>query len=444
MDLILAFSLQDQVEKYGAYVGLAAFLGLAVLSLLYFAQARELKRLRDWAGRAPERALELEARVVAQAEEALREAEPAPSGTVGPAVPVAEPAAAAVSGNGGPAAIPMGPRPAVAVAAAAAQAEAAQATVEAPAVPASTDGNAPADEPEAVAAGDEGAVATPGVADGDEGAVAVPGETAPPGEPAGEDRETATPDEPVADDEDRVPEPVDSPAAEEPEEEPARSGNGVPAAPPTQIPRATPRPQPHPVPAAPLRASTPSRAAPPPPRRTAARPAREGGSRAGLYTLVGVLVLAAAIAVPVYFMVLNGDDEPEPQPNPIAEPGGAPATAGAGAQASEARAEKVVVVLNGTPIDGLASRERDTLIAAGYSDEQGMIRIDNNQDQSCQDSIVYFGAEERRQARDVSRLLDITRTEQIDEETQALADSSDETGTLPADVVALLCADKSP
>ena len=76
MVLILAFSLQDQVEKFGAYVGLAAFLGLAVLSLLYFAQARELKRLRDWAGRAPERAIEVEARVVAQAEEALREAEP--------------------------------------------------------------------------------------------------------------------------------------------------------------------------------------------------------------------------------------------------------------------------------------------------------------------------------------------------------------------------------
>ena len=136
MDLILAFSLQDQVEKYGAYVGLAAFLGLAVLSLLYFAQARELKRLRDWAGRAPERAQELEARVVAQAEEALREAE------AGAAVP-----AAAASGNGGqvaaPAAVPMGPRPAVAVAAAAARAQAGQATVEAPVVPGGTDGEGP-------------------------------------------------------------------------------------------------------------------------------------------------------------------------------------------------------------------------------------------------------------------------------------------------------------
>ena len=35
--------------------------------LLYFSQARELKRLREWAGRAPERARELEQRVVAQA-----------------------------------------------------------------------------------------------------------------------------------------------------------------------------------------------------------------------------------------------------------------------------------------------------------------------------------------------------------------------------------------
>src|SRR4051794_34235657 len=118
--VLFAFSIQDQVEKYGAYVGLAAFLGLAVLTVLYFAQARELKRLRDWAGRAPERAQELEARVVAQADE-LRHGPAAPvaerSGKVGPARPVEQPAAAP-SGNGrGPAGIPLGPRPAVAMAA---------------------------------------------------------------------------------------------------------------------------------------------------------------------------------------------------------------------------------------------------------------------------------------------------------------------------------------
>src|SRR4051812_4057627 len=57
--VLLAFSLQDQVEKYGAYVGIAAFFGLAILSLLYFPQAREVKRLRQWAGQAPELGEEL-------------------------------------------------------------------------------------------------------------------------------------------------------------------------------------------------------------------------------------------------------------------------------------------------------------------------------------------------------------------------------------------------
>ncbi len=75
-----AFSMEDQVEKYGAYVGIAAFFGLAVLSLLYFSQARELKRLREWAGRAPERAQELEQRVVAQAAASVAGRRPAQAG----------------------------------------------------------------------------------------------------------------------------------------------------------------------------------------------------------------------------------------------------------------------------------------------------------------------------------------------------------------------------
>src|SRR5689334_15872214 len=58
MDLIIALSTSGFIEKYGAYAGLAAIPGLAVLALLYFAQAREVRRLRDWAGRAPERDLE--------------------------------------------------------------------------------------------------------------------------------------------------------------------------------------------------------------------------------------------------------------------------------------------------------------------------------------------------------------------------------------------------
>ena len=48
----------DLIERVGSYVGLASFLGLAILALLYFSQARDVRRLRDWAGRAPERTTE--------------------------------------------------------------------------------------------------------------------------------------------------------------------------------------------------------------------------------------------------------------------------------------------------------------------------------------------------------------------------------------------------
>jgi hypothetical protein len=50
----------ELVERVGSYVGLAAFLGLAILALLYFSQARDVRRLRDWAGRAPERTADIE------------------------------------------------------------------------------------------------------------------------------------------------------------------------------------------------------------------------------------------------------------------------------------------------------------------------------------------------------------------------------------------------
>jgi hypothetical protein len=46
----------DLIDRIGAVLGLAAFLGLAVLALLYFQQARDVRRLREWAGKAPERA----------------------------------------------------------------------------------------------------------------------------------------------------------------------------------------------------------------------------------------------------------------------------------------------------------------------------------------------------------------------------------------------------
>jgi LytR cell envelope-related transcriptional attenuator len=62
------------VQEIGSYAGFAAVVGLAVLSALYFSQARDVKRLREWAGRAPERAAEEEARIAAQAQAAQTQA----------------------------------------------------------------------------------------------------------------------------------------------------------------------------------------------------------------------------------------------------------------------------------------------------------------------------------------------------------------------------------
>jgi hypothetical protein len=60
------------IESIGPVLGIVAFVGLAVLAFLLFQQAREIRRVRDWAGRAPERAAEA-ADAVQAAAEASRE-----------------------------------------------------------------------------------------------------------------------------------------------------------------------------------------------------------------------------------------------------------------------------------------------------------------------------------------------------------------------------------
>lgn len=45
----------ELIKEIGAFAGLAAFLGLAVLALLSFTHGRDIRRLREWAGSAPER-----------------------------------------------------------------------------------------------------------------------------------------------------------------------------------------------------------------------------------------------------------------------------------------------------------------------------------------------------------------------------------------------------
>jgi hypothetical protein len=68
------------VEQIGAFAGLAAFLGLAVLALISFTQGRDIRRLREWAGSAPERDAERKEQtstIAAQRAEELRALEEA-------------------------------------------------------------------------------------------------------------------------------------------------------------------------------------------------------------------------------------------------------------------------------------------------------------------------------------------------------------------------------
>lgn len=60
--------MNDLIEKIGPFLGVAAFLGLALLAFLIFQQAREVRRLREWAGRGPERAAEAAEAALAAAE----------------------------------------------------------------------------------------------------------------------------------------------------------------------------------------------------------------------------------------------------------------------------------------------------------------------------------------------------------------------------------------
>jgi LytR cell envelope-related transcriptional attenuator len=107
----------SRVQEIGAYAGFAAVIGLAVLSALYFSQARDVKRLREWAGRAPERAAEEESRIAAQASTAQQQRAAAGMGGAPTMAPPPPPTTLPGTGSATPApgSLPS-PRPAPTVA----------------------------------------------------------------------------------------------------------------------------------------------------------------------------------------------------------------------------------------------------------------------------------------------------------------------------------------
>jgi LytR cell envelope-related transcriptional attenuator len=372
------------IQEIGAYAGLAAMVGLAVLSALYFSQARDVRRLREWAGRAPERA----ARAVAPsrpvpppqrgpgptAQTAPAPGQPPPPGGPAAGTPAGRSAASGGGGAGGPAA----PAPAAATGAAPAAATAA----------------AQQDRGAATAPG-EGAVAAPGTNDskggGDTGqkvppavspAVAIPAvQQAPPGSNA---RPSAVPGRPPA------------------------AGGAAP-------PRAPGRP-------AGSRATTS-----PPFSRSAAEPwyrrLLRGRPEYLVLAVTGVLIIGGALAFAV--SQVGGADSSSTRSK-------AAQSARAAHQPALSPHDVTVSVLNGTTVPGLAAQVGDRVQSEGFR----LGNITNGSNQQRARSVVLYSPGASRQAVLVSRRLGIAGRQPMDAESQALGGS--------AKVVVVVGRDQTP
>ena len=438
----IAASANALAEQIGSYAGYASIVGLGILALLYFAQAREVKRLREWAGRAPERAAELEQRVQADAHKRVV-AQPIQPATA--AAQQARTAAATAAVYASVGAQPPGAPPP-------------PGQLARPATPA------------------PGAPATPGTP--------APGAPAPaPAPPAvGAPAPGTLPAAPA-------PVPAASAATQTPAA-PAKPATSAPGAPPQPAPApgarpivtATPNPAPAPTPpaaTAAARVATAARTVVPPANGTtnqdtaesaAARPEpapyvpagsqrRDGDDdgRGGLFgmstgrvaMIIGGAVASIVVAV-VLVLVLTGE-EPAPPPNdfgntPAAEePAGSAGESerGTGSQSestssstsaaltgAEKRATNVAV-LNGTTQTGLARAVGDRIQQRGFT----ISNVATNADQSVPTTVVAYTNGHEEAALAVARIIEVDRgsVQAADVNTTVAAD---------ADVVVTVGSDK--
>jgi len=378
----------DVIQDVGAYAGFAAVVGLAVLAALFFSQARDLRRLREWAGRAPERTAEQGAFQAATPEQTAQQAaRPAAAGAV-KAIPAVKPAGAkpepgekpapAKPGAPAPAGKPGAAPPVPATAAAMAAGAAATASGPAPATPAAAPGK---DEPD-----DESK-------DGDK--------------------------------KDEKPEPAKAPDGAPPTPAPTGPQPATPSArPPTPPPVLPARPAP-PVrsPAAAASTSQSTAVLPASSSRLRDRPGRSGSD--GLSPRYIALIAAGVIVIGggVVFGIsqLGGDD-------------------GGGTSADQASDEPqapvnpstvTVSVLNGTTVPGLAAQIGDEVESSGF--QRG--NVANALDQQRTSSTVLYAEGADREAKLVAKRLGIATVEPIDPDSAALGGN--------ASVVVIVGADQT-
>jgi len=448
------------IQEIGSYAGFAAVLGLAVLSALYFSQARDVKRLREWAGRAPERGpstVAAEPRGVVAQPIARPATRPVPGGTPPPVPrpPGAQPAtpgAAAASAVGAAPAIARGPAPATPAAAGAAAADeeatgdreldgneeqditAMDTVVHPPPPPPEGDEDGDGEEATAGAVGetDEGFDDVPEDDPGevtDETAVYRTGDTGEGDEFEGDEFEGDVLEADELGD--------DDPGTGEwrPEDEHSDidftdEHDMVPATPAASAPRPPTPPRPYQRRGAPAPATgyARDRGAILPPYAES-RPESEdeapssGGGRRSVLLVVAAMVAIAVVAFGV-LQLTGGDDSSDGGGSDagLATGGTNDGSGGSGNDGGSSApaidpAQVTVAVLNGTTVPGLAATVGDKIVGEGFQ----LGTVTNNFDQERAESVVLYAPGAEREAADVGRRLSISQREAIDAESQALA-----------------------
>jgi len=427
--LIVASTLGNTVERVGAYGGLAAMIGLGVLSLLYFAQAREVKRLREWAGRAPERAAEVEQRVLADAQKRV----------------IAEPQTAAGQVAATPAgAAPPARLPTAGLTGEAATRAAAAAIVAARATQPSPPGVGPPGQlarPSVPPAGTPGSPAVPPPAGGAPGAVSPLGASAAPVAPG----TPAAPVAPAAPGDAGAPAPSGAAGAGAPAK-PGSPAGATPPAPSSSTPAAKP-----PTAAAALAANRPTATASSPPATSTPRvvaqpsmvsngagqetresaaarplppspPARpstataqsagddgDGPSAGRLLAIVGGILAVALIIGLIVILAGGGDSAPTKAstigtvPPSSSQSESTPTDTSAPAQDRVDRGATTTTVLNGTTQAGLASTVQTKLTKAGFKEG----KVADNVDQTLAETAIYYTDGNARAANEVAKVIGV-------------------------------------
>jgi LytR cell envelope-related transcriptional attenuator len=395
-----ALSISHFVNSVGAKAGFAAIIGLAILVLLFFAQARETATLRDRAADSEEHVQQLELRIAQLA----RGTAPVVTGTPAPAPapPGVQrlPAAPAVAAAAAPAGSRVAPPPALAPPSGAPLG--APAGVGAPALNAATR-LIPGVEAGAISIRATGASApastAAAAAAGARPAARAVGAPASGGPPAGSPSRGAAVMTPPGSAPSTPPGPAPSTAAGG-----ANGGTG------TRVPPPAPAPVPAPPPAS-------ARVAQPPPRgqiRSApTRPASSGPRRAGppppgrsgisptVLVIAGLLAVAAVVVV--LLLVTSGGSSPSSSSSSSARGTAASAKHRRGGRSHVALTPSAITVsvLNGTSTPNLAAAVSNRLGSSGY--KAG--RVTNAVDQGLTSTIVGYLSGHRAAALLVAKSL---------------------------------------